>query len=138
MVLISDEIINNSLYVTQNLLLKIENETRIKWKIGNILIEFDYENNKRVKGKIGNVFDKEVEYYDDILEEEYKANSEWFCIEYENNKRNVQRFSNEIGPIYRNYDRLNGGRNSILKLHYLTLQNRLQIQTQNYHKPLLL
>ncbi len=49
--LISDEIMTNSLFLTQNLLLKTENETRIKWRIGNILIIFDYKNIELVKGK---------------------------------------------------------------------------------------
>ncbi len=92
--------------MSQKLLLKIENETLIKWKNGNILIIFDYENNKWVKGKIGNIFHKEIEevYSDDSDDESewYKENSEWFVIEYGNEQREVQRFSKEIGPIYRN------------------------------------
>eukprot|EP01084_Bolivina_argentea_P222914 377270_1 len=48
--LLSEEIINKSLYVSHNLLTNKENETRIKWTIGWILIIFDYENNKWVKG----------------------------------------------------------------------------------------
>ncbi len=87
------------MYVTQNLFKNKENESRIKWNIGNILIIFDYENNKWVKGKIINIFQKNVE---DQYGNGYRAESEWFCISYDNKKRNVQRFSNDIGPIYKN------------------------------------
>eukprot|EP01084_Bolivina_argentea_P300759 518690_1 len=49
--ILSSNDINKSLYVTQNLFKNKENESRIKWNIGNILIIFDYENEKWVKGK---------------------------------------------------------------------------------------
>eukprot|EP01084_Bolivina_argentea_P076264 138193_1 len=56
--LLDENMISNSLYVTQNLLKNKENETRIKWNIGNILIIFNYKESKWVKGKIKNMFIK--------------------------------------------------------------------------------
>eukprot|EP01084_Bolivina_argentea_P162741 283168_1 len=50
--LLNSNMISNSLYVTQNLLKNKENNTRIKWNIGNILIIFDYKNEKWVEGEI--------------------------------------------------------------------------------------
>eukprot|EP01084_Bolivina_argentea_P031702 58683_1 len=44
--LLTSEMINKSLYVTQNLLKNTENESRIKWNNGSILIIFDYKNEK--------------------------------------------------------------------------------------------
>eukprot|EP01084_Bolivina_argentea_P281942 482507_1 len=57
-----ENMINKSLYVSQNLFQNAENESRIQWNVGSILIIFDYENNKWVKGKIKNIFDDQVEY----------------------------------------------------------------------------
>eukprot|EP01084_Bolivina_argentea_P014513 27124_1 len=48
--LLNSNDINKSLYVTQNLLKNKENESRLKWNIGHILIIFDYKNEKWVKG----------------------------------------------------------------------------------------
>eukprot|EP01084_Bolivina_argentea_P076269 138206_1 len=75
--LLTEEIINNSLYVTQNLVSNKENETRIKWNIGSIVSVFDYENYKWVKGKIINIFYKEVEReFGGKKRKIYKASSE--------------------------------------------------------------
>ncbi len=119
--LLNSNDINKSLYVTQNLFKNKENESRIKWDIGNILIIFDYQNEKWVKGKIINIFNENIEWkgysWSDTT---YTAESEWFCISYDNKKRNVQRFSNDIGPIYKNNIKNNNNIvQSIVCLYYL-------------------
>ncbi len=76
--------INKSLYLSQYLLKSKENESRIKWNVGDIIINYiDYKNDKWVKGTIINIFDKE----------------EGKIIIVFDNKKNTQRFDKLIGTF---------------------------------------